>query len=338
MREGNTVFGRLPSGETVERLTLRGGGLTARILTFGAVIQDLRLDGHAPPLVLGLNTLEDYLVHSPYFGATPGRCSNRIAGGRFTIDGKAYQLELNENGVTHLHGGENGIARRNWTIAAQTDNAVTLTVTDPDGQAGYPGACTTTCTYSLEDGGVLSVTYDSESDKPTPCNICQHSYFNLDGAPDALDHEIEIPADHYIPTDALQIPTGEVLPVEGTVFDLRSMTPLRRQTEGDRVLYDHTFPLSLTRTPKRLAARVRSHASGVTLEVRTGEPGMHLYTGFKMDLAVPGLEGRRYGPFAGFCLETQTWPDAINHPNFPDAVLRPGKVLRQETDYIFRKG
>lgn len=337
MTSKTDIFGHLPSGEPVLRATIRGGGLTAHILTYGSVIQDLRLEGHAPPLLLGFDDLKSYLDHSPYFGATPGRNANRIGGGRFSIDGTAYQLECNENGVTHLHGGSDGIARRLWTILEQAEDRIVLEIVDPDGRAGYPGNCTITCTYTLGDGGVLGVAYAASTDRATLCNVCQHSYFNLDGNTDALGHDVMIAADHYLPTDERQVPTGEIRPVEGTAFDLRSMTPMRRQMEGERIGYDHNFCLSATRGAKQPVALVRSVDSGVSLEVRTTEPGLQFYTGFKMDIPVPGLDGRRYGPFAGFCLETQTWPDAVNHQNFPNGILRPGETLRQETDYIFRK-
>ncbi len=337
MQTQTDIFGHLPTGEAVHRVVLTGGGLTANILTWGSVIQDLRLDGHAAPLVLGFDNFQDYLDHSPYFGATPGRNANRIGGGRFSIDGTAYQLENNENGVTHLHGGSDGIAKRIWDIVEQTDNRVVLRITDPDGRAGYPGNCTVTCTYTLSDGGVLNVLYESTTDQATICNVCQHSYFNLDGTADALGHDVMIAANDYLPTDERQVPTGEIRPVAGTAFDLRAMTPMRRQLEGDKIGYDHNFCLSQTRGPKQSVALVRSINSGVSLEVRTTEPGVQFYTGFKMDVPVPGLDGRSYGPFAGFCLETQIWPDAVNHANFPEAILRPGETLRQETDYVFTR-
>ncbi|WP_429117303.1 aldose epimerase family protein [Ensifer sp. KUDG1] len=337
MHQNTEIFGHLPSGEPVHRVVLSGGGLTAHVLTWGSVIQDLRLEGHEPPLVLGFNDLESYLAHSPYLGATPGRCANRIGNGRFTLDGEAYQLELNEKGVTHLHGGSDNIGKRNWTIVRHTPDSVTLAITDPDGRAGYPGNCKVTCTYQLKPGGVLSVVYESETDRATLANVCQHSYFNLDGSADALGHDIMIAADHYLPTTERQVPTGEILAVEGTAFDLREMTRLSRQTEGERVAYDHNFCLSNERMAKHSVALARSIDSGVTMEVLTTEPGVQLYTGAKLNIPVPGLEGRRYGAFAGFCLETQIWPDAINHPGFPNAVLRPGEIRRQETDYVFMK-
>ncbi|WP_455269828.1 aldose epimerase family protein [Rhizobium herbae] len=329
------VFGHMPSGEPVHRIVIKGGGLTAHVLTWGSVIQDLRLDGHAAPLVLGFENFAYYLDHSPYFGATPGRNANRIGGGRFAIDGVPHQLECNEKGVTHLHGGSDGIAKRLWTLIEAAENRVVLQIVDPDGRAGYPGNCTITCTYTVSDGGVLNVLYESTTDHATICNVCQHSYFNLDGTADALSHDAMIAANSYLPTNDLQVPTGEIRSVEGTAFDLRTMTPMRRQMEGDKIGYDHNFCLSQTRGPKQSVALVRSINSGISLEVRTTEPGVQFYTGFKMDVTVPGLEGRRYGPFAGFCLETQIWPDAINHANFPQAVLRPGETLRQETDYVF---
>ncbi|HEV7307240.1 aldose epimerase family protein [Ensifer sp.] len=337
MHQNTEIFGHLPSGEPVYRVVLTGGGLTAHVLSWGAVIQDLRLEGHEPPLVLGFADLESYLAHSPYLGATPGRCANRIGNGRFTLDGETYQLELNEKGVTHLHGGSDNIGKRNWTITRQAPDSVTLVITDPDGRAGYPGNCQVTCTYALKPDGVLSVVYESSTDRATLANVCQHSYFNLDGGADALGHDIMIAADHYLPTTDLQVPTGEIRAVEGTAFDLREMTPLRRQSEGERITYDHNFCLSDERMAKHSVALARSINSGVTLEVLTTEPGVQLYTGAKLNIPVPGLEGRRYGPFAGFCLETQVWPDAINHSGFPNAVLRPGETRHQETDYVFMK-
>ena len=331
------VFGKTAKGEIVHRVRIAGGGLTAHVMTWGAVIQDLRLDGHQPPLVLGFERFEDYPQYSSYFGATPGRCANRITGGRFTVDGKSHQLELNEKGVTHLHGGSDGMGKRNWDIVDLSEDKVVLQIVDPDGRAGYSGNCTVTATYHLHGDGILTVLYESTADQPTPCNICQHSYFNLDGRETALGHDIMIAADCITAVDERQCPTGELTAVAGTPFDLREMGPMDRQENDERVLFDHNFCLSDTRVAKRSVALARSVYSGVSLEVRTTEPGVQFYSGFKLDVPVPGHDGRRYGPFAGFCLETQIWPDAVNHPNFPEAVLRPGETLRQETDYCFAK-
>ena len=331
------VFGTTAEGDEVYRLRISGGGLHANVLTWGAVIQDLRLDGHEPPLVLGFETFEAYPAHSPYFGATPGRCANRIGDGRFTIDGTSYQLERNERGVTHLHGGSDGIGRRNWTVIEHTTDKVVLRITDPDGRAGYPGNCTVTATYQLMDGGALSVIYETQSDQPTPANVCQHSYFNLDGREDVFGHDLMIAADHLTAVDERLIPTGDLLDLTGSPFDLREMGPVQRLVDGEQVPFDHNYCLSQERTAKRAVALVRSLYSGVTMEVRTTEPGVQFYAGVKLNVAVPGLEGRRYGPYAGLCLETQIWPDAVNHDSFPQAVLRPGDVLRQETEYVFAK-
>lgn len=332
------VFGVLPSGETVEEVVIRGGGLTASVLTYGAVIRDLRLAGHGPALVLGFETLEDYLAHSPYFGATPGRCANRVAGGRCLIDGVPVQLERNEKGIGHLHGGSDGIAVRNWTIRSLDENEVVLEIVDPDGRAGYPGNCRISAAYRLGGEGVLAVSYSAETDRPTIANLCQHSYFNLDGSADVLGHALEIAAAHYLPVDDRTIPTGEVAPVAGTVFDFRQPKAIgHERIDGRPVGYDHNFCLSRHRMEKRPVATLASPVSGIRLEVSTTEPGVQFYAGWKMNVPVAGLDGRKYGPYAGLCLETQIWPDAVNHTDFPDAILRPGDRLLQETDYVFMR-
>lgn len=336
--QGFEVFGATRDGQPVYRVKISGGGMTAHVITWGAVIQDLRLEGHESPLVLGFETFDPYPTHSPYFGATPGRCANRIGGGVFSIDGKSYQLELNERGVTHLHGGSDGLGRRHWTIVEHASDRVVLTATDPDGRAGYPGNCTVTATYQLKPGGVLSVIYETSSDQPTPANVCQHSYFNLDGRDDIFGHDIMIAADQLTEVDSKLIPTGALKDLAGSPFDLRTMGSVRRFLEdGAQVPFDHNYCLSAERTEKRSVALVRSLYSGVSMEVRTTEPGVQFYAGVMVNVAVPGFGGRKYGPYAGFCLETQIWPDAINHASFPNAVLRPGEILRQETDYVFTK-
>jgi aldose 1-epimerase len=331
------VFGAGRNGEAVTRVFLTGGGLTANVLTWGSIIQDLRLEGHSAPLVLGFDNMPDYLAHSPFFGVTPGRNANRLANGRFTIDGRDYQLEQNERDITHLHGGKDGIANQNWDIVELADDKVVLRVVDRDGRAGYPGNCTVTVTYALKPGGVLSVVYESSTDQPTIANVCQHSYFSLTDGHDTSDHLLMIAADTYLPTNADQIPEGGPKSVQGTPFDFRTMKPMVQTEAGERVFYDHNFCLSSERTEKHLVVHATSPASGVHLRVLTTEPGVQFYAAFKMDVPVPGLDGLSYPPFAGFCLETQIWPDAINQPGFPKAILRPGEVLRQETDYVFAK-
>jgi aldose 1-epimerase len=330
-------FGTTASGEVVERVKISNGGLTAYVMTWGAVIQDLRLEGHEPSLVLGFDNYEHYPKHSSYFGATPGRNSNRIDDGKFSIDGEEFQLELNERGVNHLHGGSDGIAKRNWTITSLSATDVVLSITDPDGRAGYPGTCEITVTYRLGSNGTLSVIYDATTDRPTIANLCQHSYFNLDGSDTILDHEISIIADHYLPVTEDLIPTGEIKPVDNTEFDLRVLAPIRRHVNGEQVNYDHNFCLSGQRRYKSKVATLRSPWSGVQMDVFTTEPGVQFYSASKLNVPVAGHDGRQIAAYAGLCLETQIWPDAINHEGFPDAILRPGEVLRQETDYVFSK-
>ena len=337
MIERAELFGQMDDGDPVYRVTITSGGLTLGVITYGAVIQDLRLEGYAPSLVLGFDNFPDYRQHSRHFGASPGRVANRIGGGRFTLDGKDYQLECNEGGVTHLHGGSKGFGKRNWRLVAVEDDSVTLAIRSEDGHAGYPGNCDVTVTYALPGNGVLSVIYRAVTDQPTPANICQHSYFTLDEQPDVLETRIAIAADHYLPVDEKTVPTGEVKSVAGSVFDLRAETAIGHHISPDFAGYDHNLCLSPERVEKRLVARAASPHSGVTMAVATTEPGVQFYTAHKLSVPVPGHDGRQYGPFAGFCLETQIWPDAINKANFPHAVLRPGEELVQETDYIFRK-
>ncbi|AJY47528.1 aldose epimerase family protein [Martelella endophytica] len=332
-------FGKTKDGETVSRVTISGGGLTAKVLNWGAVVQDLRLEGHDHALVLGFDSFDHYLTHSPYFGATPGRSSNRIANGRFSIDGKEYQVDCNEKGITNLHGGSDGIGVSMWEFEEVADDRVTLKIVDKDGRGGFPGNCTIRAHFHLKPGGVFSVVYESTTDQPTIANICNHTYFNLGNGTDTLDHELMIAADHYLPVDERQIPTGEIRPVDGTAFDFRKAKPMRqRDADGKQALFDHNFCFSPERTEKRPVIHVHAPSSGVTLDVLTTEPGVQFYAAFKLDETPEGLNGFTYGPFAGFCLETQVWPDAVNHKGFPNAILRPGETLRQETDYVFRKG
>ena len=331
------VFGTTADGEDVARVTIRGGGLTANVMSWGASLQDLRLDGHGPALVLGFDAFASYPAHSPYFGATPGRYANRIAHGRFSIDGRPHQLDRNQQGRHHLHGGAQGIGKRVWGIADRGPDFVRLEIIDPDGHMGYPGTCRIACTYKLADSGVLSVLHEAETDRPTLCNMAHHSYFNQAGGADILDHALMIDATHYLPEDGEQIPTGTIAAVEGTPFDFRQARPIRFADGGGQFAYDHNYCLADGRVAKRKVASVHSPKSGVTMDVHTTEPGLQFYSGFKIDVPVPGLDGARYGAPSGLCLESQIWPDSPNHEAFPTAVLRPGERLNQATDYIFSR-
>lgn len=335
MRDGE-LFGTTQAGEAIRRFTIRGGGLSANILNWGAVIQDLRLAGHDAPLVLGYDRFEAYESNSFYFGAVVGRFANRIHDGRFTLAGQRHQIDRNFLGKHALHGGSGGYAARAWEVSLHGRDFVTLSLHDAAGTMGFPGALDVTCTYRLKIPGTLSVEFTAKADEATVCNLTQHSYFNLDdgGAGDVLDHRLMIPAGAYLPVDDEMIPTGVVQPVDGTPLDFRQARQMR--SEGEQFVYDHNFCLASTRGPMRQAAWVQGAASGVEMEVWTSEPGVQLYGGGYITPSAPGLGGLGYRRFSGLCLETQVWPDAPNRSYFPSATLLPGENYHHVTEYRFR--
>jgi aldose 1-epimerase len=337
MTEGE-IFGTSGDGQPVQRFGISGGGLSASIMDWGAAVQDLRLEGHDAPLVLGFERFEHYEAASPYFGAIAGRYANRIRDGRFTIDGRRYQTARNFLGRHTLHGGDRGFSARVWEMALHGEDFATLTLHDPAGSMGFPGALDVTCTYRMKIPGTLSVELSASSDEPTLCNLAHHSYFNLDdgGSGDILDHRLMIAAAAYLPVDAELIPTGVVAPVDGTDFDFRLPRPIRTELESEQLGYDHNFCLAASRGPLRQAAWAQGPSSGIGMEVWTTEPGLQFYAGERVARAVPGLGGRRYSAYAGFCLEPQVWPDSPNRPYFPQALLWPGEIYRQVTEYRFR--
>jgi aldose 1-epimerase len=337
MKDGE-VFGTTQAGEAVRRFTIRGGGLTANIIGLGAIVQDLRLSGHDAPLALGYDRFEPYETDRAFFGAVVGRFANRIGGGRFTIAGKRYQTERNFLGKHTLHGGSEGYFHRPWTVSLHGRDFVTLTLHDPDGAMGFPGALDVTCTYRLKIPGTLSMELTATCEEPTLCNLAQHSYFNLDdgGAGDILDHRLMLNAGAYTPVDDEMIPTGVVKPVDGTAYDFRQARPLRMEMEGEQLRYDLNYCLASSRGPLHQAAWVQGANSGVEMEVWTTEPGLQLYSGQFVAPTSPGLGGRHYKAFSGLCLEAQTWPDAPNRPYFPQATLWPGQIYHQVTEYRFR--
>jgi len=335
---GIRVFGRDAAGEDVPEVTIAADGLTARIIGYGASLRDLRLDGVAHPLVLGYETLEAYLAHGAHFGAIAGRYANRIAGGRFSLDGRSHQLTRNEDGRTHIHGGRQGYGHRFWTLADHDSASATLTLAEPDGAEGYPGAVSVSCRYSIAAPATLRIELTATTDAPTIVNLAQHSYFNLDGGDDILDHRLTIPAETYTPVDAAKIPTGELRPVADTAFDFRRSRPIRREEDGERVRYDHNFVVRPARQAEPgPAARLESDRSGVALAIASTEPGMQFYDGHMLVSPAAGLGGRRYSASAGCCLESQVFPDAPNHAGFPSAVLRPGETYRQVTLLAFSR-
>ncbi len=328
-------FGESDQGE-IFRATISGGGLTAKIINWGAALQDLRLDGHNAPLVLGFEDFAHYPVWSSHFGAVPGRYANRIAQGRFVIDGERYEADRN-NGENSLHGGAKGYSKRVWRFVETGPDFATLTIHSPDGDMGFPGNLDASVTYRVKPGGVLAMELTATTDAPTLCNLTNHSYFNLDdgGAGDIKHHRLLIDAAAYTPVDDAFIPTGVVQPVEGTPFDLR----FAQEIGAGGVDYDHNFCLASGRRALTRAAWAQGASSGVEMECWTTEPGVQLYIGQKLKQGIPpGLDGISYEPYAGFCLEAQVWPDSPNRPYFPQAILRPGETYRQATEYRFRCG
>ncbi|MDH6232709.1 aldose 1-epimerase [Mesorhizobium soli] len=337
---GGKVFGTTGDGHSVQRFEIAGGGLTAKIMNWGAVVQDLRLNGHDAPLVLGFERFANYPLSSPYFGAIVGRFANRISGGRFTLEGRRYSIDPERPESNGLHGGINGFGHRVWDVLVHGPDFVTFGLHDPDGEMGFPGALDVRCTYRLKIPGTLAIELTATCDEPTLCNLAHHSYFNLDdgGAGDILDHRIMLNAAAYLPVDGACVPTGVVKPVDDTPFDFRHARPIRMESEGEQLGYDNNFCLAAARGPLRQAAWVQGASSGVELEVWTTEPGVQLYVGQHLNTEARGLGGRRYKPYAGFCLEPQVWPDAPNRPYFPQATLWPGELYRQTTEYRFRLG
>ncbi|GAA2892134.1 galactose mutarotase [Streptosporangium fragile] len=314
-------FGTAPSGEKVERHVLANGRMRAAILSYGAILQSLEVSG--VDVVLGYPDLDDYLTRSRYFGAVVGRYGNRIAGGRFTLDGVTYRLPVN-NGPNSLHGGVTGFDKRVWQVADASDTAVTLEYVSPDGEEGYPGTLTVRLTYTLT-GDALRLDYRATTDAPTVLNLTNHSYFNLAGGGDVLAHVVRIDADRYLPVDATRIPTGELAPVAGTPFDFTTPREIRERIADPRLGggYDHCYVL-------RGDIEVTDPAGGLTMRVTTTEPGVQFYTGNLLDGVATA-----YGKHAGLCLETQHFPDSPNREHFPSTVLRPGEEFASTTVYRF---
>jgi aldose 1-epimerase len=327
-------FGLLPDGSTVQEVTLKKGGLEASVLTLGAIIRDLKVDGQS--VVLGFDDLQSYLDHSPYFGAIVGRCANRIARGEFSIDGSPYQLDQNEHGKNHLHGGAAGFAKRVWQIEQHDKASVLLKLVSEDGDMGYPGRVEVLVRYTLTGAGALRVKISATTDKSTPVNLAQHSYFNLDGSGTILDHTLEIAADSYLPVDEELIPTGEIRKVAWTPYDFQDGRKLRRKSGEENVIFDHNFCLSeAPRESVEFSAALEDSNGERRMEVWTTEPGVQLYDAGMLEVPVPGLNGARYQKYGGLCLETQRWPDGPNQSGFPDVLLHPGETYSHVAEYRF---
>jgi len=349
--EGRSVtrepFGITAAGDTVERITLtNAGGSELSAITHGATITNLLVPDRAGILgdvVLGFDSLGAYVDSSPYFGAVAGRVANRIAKGRFTLDGHTYELAVN-NGPNHLHGGLRGFDKVNWRAETfQNDSAVGVTFKyrSPNGEEGYPGNLDVAVTYTLGDDDRVTIEYEATTDKATPVNLTQHSYFNLAETGDVLAHELTLVADRITPIDPTLIPTGAFMEVAGTPFDFRRPHAIGSRIGADdeqlRIAggYDHNYVITRGDTGLALAARLHDPLTGRTLEVLTTEPGVQFYTGNFLDGTIMGKHGHVYSRRTGVCLETQHFPDSPNQRAFPSTILRPGKTLRSMTVWKF---
>jgi aldose 1-epimerase len=336
-------FGQLPGGEPVTQFTLaNANGMLARIIDFGGIITELHApdrEGRMADVVLGFDTLDPYRGDSPYFGALIGRYGNRIARGRFTLDGQQVVLPTN-NGNNHLHGGAPGFDKVLWQAAIDGDS-LRLVYRSRDGEQGYPGNLEATVTYRLTDDNELVVLFQAVTDRATPVNLTQHSYFNLAGEGDILGHLLQIDADAFVAIDAESIPLGPLAPVAGTPFDFRAPHAIgERILDADTQLrngqgYDHCFALNKPHgNTMTRAARVLEPRSGRVLELFTEEPGVQFYSGNFLDGSLQG-KGQVYAHRSGFCLEPQHFPDSPNQPQFPNTVLRPGETYRTESRFRF---
>lgn len=342
-------YGKTEKGEKVDSYKLKNQkGMEVDIITYGGIITSLKVpnkDGKSEEVVLGFNSLEQYMKPNPYFGALIGRFGNRIAKGKFTLDGKEYKLALN-NDKNALHGGPEGFHRVVWTAEEVKggDNAsLKLKYVSKDMEEGYPGNLTVYVTYTLTNDNALDVVYEATTDKKTVLNLTQHSYFNLssDFSKPILDHEITIDADKLVPVDATLIPTGELTDVTNTPFDFRKPKTVGKEigAKDDQLKkglgYDHCWVLNNQDKGERFAASAYDAKSGRLLEVFTDQPGIQLYTGNFLDGTLPMRNGGTYAHRTGFCLETQHYPDSPNQKNFPSTVLSPGENYKTKTTFKF---
>lgn len=338
-------FGETPEGRAAALYTLGNAVLTVRITDYGGRVVSIEApdrQGRLGHVVLGFETVADYVTAGGAFGALLGRNANRIANGRFTIDGKTCQLATNDRGAT-LHGGPVGFDKRFWRVVRASRDELALELDSADGDQGFPGEVSVAAVYRLA-GASLSLEFAARTTRPTPLSLSAHPYFNLAGADtgDVLGHEVTIPASAFLTTDGNQIPTGEIRDVTGTLFDFRHPQAIgSRIRQADKQLlngqgYDHYFVLAASASGEpRLAARARDPTSGRVLEVYTTQPGTQFYSGNQLNGSVAGRGGVIYRQSAGLAFEPQGFPDASNHANFPSTVLRPGKEYRQTIRYHF---
>jgi aldose 1-epimerase len=342
-------FGTLPDGRTADLYSLRNEkGMTVKITNFGGIVVSWTApdkNGMYEDITLGCDSLSGYLKGTPYFGAIIGRYGNRIAKGRFSLDGTEYTLATNNIG-NHLHGGIRGFDKVLWTATPVngSEPALKLSYTSPDGEEGYPGQLQIEVTYTLQQDNALKIEYSATTDKKTVCNLTNHAYFNLAGAGkgDIMGHELVLYADRFLPVDSTLIPTGELKPVAGSVFDftrpvaigagINDTTDAQIRAGGG---YDHCWVLNTGTTPVKLAAVLSDPVSGRKMEVYTTEPAIQFYSGNFLDGTVIGKGNIPYKHRTGLCLETEHYPDSPNQPEFPTTVLNPGETYRSTTLYKF---
>lgn len=336
-------FGTLPDGTKITQYTLRNGdGISVSIINYGGILTEVNVpgrDGKTANVTLGFDKLDGYLGPDPYFGALVGRYGNRIAKGKFTLEGKTYTLATN-NGENHLHGGKVGFNDRVWKaepVATSQSPALKLTYVSEDGEEGYPGELTSHVTYTLNDENELRIEYEATTTAATPINLTNHAYWNLagEGSGTILDHTVTLQCDKYLPVDETLIPTGELKSVKGTPMDFTSPHKIGEriaQTGGDPVGYDHCYVVNGEAGKLRPAAKVVDEKSGRVMEVSTTEPGIQFYTGNFLD---GSSANGNYPKNGGFCLEAQVFPNSPNTPSFPNSILRPGETYRQTTVHKF---
>ncbi len=336
------LFGNVDGRQVFEFTLTNKNGIEVKILNYGGIVTKLIVpdkNGNFEDIVLGYDSLQDYVKDTPYFGAIVGRYGNRIAKGRFTIDGQTYNLACN-NGQNHLHGGIKGFDKIVWDaedFIKPEAAGVVLSYLSSDYEEGYPGNLKVKITYTLTNENELKIDYDAQTDKPTQLNLTHHSYFNLkgEGSGDVLGHQIQILADRFTPVDEGLIPTGELKEVAGSAMDFRTPATIGSriaQVEGG---YDHNYVLNNSDGKMRLVAEVTEPKTGRKMEVYTDQPGIQFYSGNFLDGSNIGKGGKPYKKHFGFCLETQHFPDSPNHANFPSTLLRPGEIYKTQTIYKF---
>ena len=344
------TFGTMPDGVSVKKIIVQNAsGISMEVITYGCIITSLRMpdrDGKMSDIVLGFDSLEEYITKSPFFGAIVGRFANRISRGKFTLDGKEYNLACNDSYgagedevMNHLHGGDRGYDKIVWQAEVLEDDdsaGVKFTYMSPDGEEGYPGNLDIIALYILNDDNELIFDYRAITDKATPVNLTNHSYWNLAGAGSGSvgDHELMLNCPGYLPVDASLMPTGEVKDVAGTAMDFTSMKKIGKDLDGVSGGYDHCFTLRECALKTNLIARVHEPERGRGMDIFTTKPALQFYGGNFLD-GIKGAGGAVFDKHGAFCLESEHYPDAVNQPSFPSCILRPGEIYHHRTVHRF---